>query len=249
MGYLLSTRWTKYARRLIEKACPESAVLADRLPRAWWRNERSLQRSAANGAALPLLLSGVTRIHDYTATGNTSQVHPVLPRLESTDINATYSCLSTITMPLAEHGYYVFPVGVVDQLFKENGMPTSGEMHQAPLNKIREIIGADAVLYITIKEYGSSYQVINSATTVRAEARLVDTVSGTVLWAGTVAAQENSSGGTGSIIGELVAAVLTQVINQSTDRARHVCRLANTQFGTKSDGLLFGPYHPGFGTN
>ena len=204
-------------------------------------------------AGLPLLLAGCVtpQSHDYTAyRAHFPRSILVLPPLnESTDIHATYSCLSTVTMPLAEHGYYVFPVAVVDQLFKENGMPTPGEMHQAPLNKIREIIGADAVLYITIKKYGSSYQVINSATVVDAEARLVDTVSGTVLWAGKVAAQENSSGGTGSIIGELVAALLTQIISESTDHARQVCRVANAQFGTKSDGLLFGPYHPGFGTN
>ena len=203
-------------------------------------------------AILPLLLSGCVtpQAYDYTAyRAHFPRSILVLPPLnESTDINATYGCLSTVSMPLAEHGYYVFPVAVVDQLFKENGMPTAGEMHQAPLNKIREIIGADAVLYITIKEYGSSYQVINSATTVRAEASLVDTVSGTVLWSGKVAGQENS-GGTGTIIGDLVAAVLTQVINQSGDRAHQVCRLANAQFGTQRDGLLPGPYHQGFGTD
>lgn len=204
------------------------------------------------GAVLPLLLSGCVTApsYDYTAyREHFPRSILVLPPLnESTDIDATYGCLSTVTMPLAEHGYYVFPVAVVDQLFKENGMPTSGEMHQAPLHKIREIIGADAVLYITIKEYGSSYQVINSATTVRADASLVDTVSGTVLWSGKVAGEENS-GATGTIIGDLVAAVITQVINQSGDHAHRVCRLANAQFGTQKDGLLLGPYNPGFGTD
>ena len=40
----------------------------------------------------------------------------------------------------------MFPVEEVDHFFKENGMPTAGEMHQAPLNRIREVTGADAVL-------------------------------------------------------------------------------------------------------
>jgi hypothetical protein len=203
--------------------------------------------------ALPLLLAGCVtpQSHDYTAyRAHFPRSILVLPPLnESTDIHATYSCFSTVTMPLAERGYYVFPVAVVDQLFKENGMPTPGEMHQAPLNKIREIIGADAVLYITVKKYGSSYQVINSATVVDAEASLVDTVSGTVLWTGRVAAQDNSSGGSGSIIGELVAALVMQIISESTDHARQVCRVANAQFGTQRNGLLFGPYNPGFGTD
>src|ERR1035437_652076 len=99
----------------------------------------------------------------------------VLPPLnQSTDIKGTYSYLSTVTRPLAEMGYYVFPVAEVDQLMKENGMPTAGEMHQVPPSKIGEIIGADSVLYVTLRKYGSKYQVISSVTTVTADAKLVD---------------------------------------------------------------------------
>ena len=116
-------------------------------------------------------LSGcVTKPYDYT----NFRAHPprsilVLPPLnESTDTRGTYGYLSTVTMPLAEMGYYVFPVVVVDQYMKENGLPGAGEMHQVPLDKIRDIIGADAVLYITLKQYGSKYQVLTSTTIVTA---------------------------------------------------------------------------------
>ena len=69
----------------------------------------------------------------------------VLPPVnEGTDIRATYGYLSTVTRPIAELGYYVFPVALVDQLLKENGMPTPGEMVQVPLDKVREIVGAAA---------------------------------------------------------------------------------------------------------
>src|SRR5215813_13108465 len=113
---------------------------------------------------LPVLSGCATKPYDYT---NYRAYPPrsilVLPPLnESTDVAGTYSYLSTVTYPVAEMGYYVFPVAVVDHFFKENGMPTAGEMHQAPLNKIREIIGADAVLYITLKQYGTKYEVITS---------------------------------------------------------------------------------------
>jgi hypothetical protein len=171
----------------------------------------------------------------------------VLPPLNhSTAVQATYSYLSTVTRPLAEMGYYVYPVEEIDEFLKENGMPTAGEMHQIPLNKVSEIIGADAVLFITIEKYGSKYEVITSATTVEASARLVDTKTGITLWEGTAHAQENS-GGSGNIIGDLVAAAITQVINSSTDEAHNTCRLANNMlFATKNRGLLFGPYHPEF---
>jgi len=43
----------------------------------------------------------------------------VLPPLnESPDIKATYSMLSQVTFPLAEAGYYVMPIAVVDEPFR-----------------------------------------------------------------------------------------------------------------------------------
>jgi hypothetical protein len=46
---------------------------------------------------------------------------------------------------------------LVDQTFKENGWRNPDEMHQAPPDKLWEIFGADATLYITVTQYGSSY--------------------------------------------------------------------------------------------
>ncbi|MBI5774007.1 MAG: DUF799 family lipoprotein [Verrucomicrobia bacterium] len=202
-------------------------------------------------AGLALMVAGCKTAPppDYT---NFRAHHPksvlVLPPLnQSTAVEATYGYLSTVTLPLAEMGYYVFPVAVIDHFLKENGMPTAGEMHQAPLEKVREIIGADAVLYVTVEQYGTKYQVVNSATVVQAKARLVDVKTGLVLWEGVGVAVE-SSGGSGSIIGDLIAAAITQAINTSTDRAHKVAIMANANlFTTPKRGLLYGPRHPKFG--
>ena len=187
--------------------------------------------------------------YDYT---NFRQHPPrsivVLPPLnESTDVKGAYSYLSTVTEPLAEMGYYVFPVEIVDQFLKENGMPGAGEMQQAPLGKFREILGADSVLYVTLGQYGSKYKVITSSTTVEVSAKLVDTKTGMLLWEGKCKAQENSS--SNSLIGALVAAAVTQALSSSIDRAHDVSREANYKlFTTKDHGLLYGPYHPKYGT-
>ncbi len=210
-------------------------------------NARVLTSWAA-GVFGVLLLAGCAAPAPYDYTN--FRLHPprsilVLPPLnESTDVRGTYSYLSTVTFPLAELGYYVFPVAVVDQFLKENGMPTAGEMHQVPLNKVVEILGADAVLYVTLLQYGSKYQVINSATTVQVKARLVDTRTGLLLWEGTGMAQQNS-GGSGNIFADLIAAAITQAVNSGTDSAHDCCRPANTSlFYTKNYGLLYGPHHP-----
>jgi hypothetical protein len=202
-------------------------------------------------AGLALLMTGcvATKPYDYT----NYRAHPprsilVLPPLnESTAVEGTYSYLSTVTFPLAEMGYYVFPVAVVDQFLKENGMPTSGEMHQVPLAKVHEILGADAVLYITLKQYGTKYVVISSVTTVEVTGKLVDTQTGLVLWEGKALAQD-SSGGSGNILADLIGAAIDQIINTSVDHGHTVCRMANVNlFQLKEHGLLFGPRHPKFG--
>src|SRR5436853_4068282 len=90
-----------------------------------------------------LVLAGCQTVKPYDYTN--FRAHPprsilVLPPLnESTAVEGTYGYLSTVTQPIAERGYYVFPVEVVDQYLKQNGMPTAGEMHQVPLNKVVDI--------------------------------------------------------------------------------------------------------------
>jgi hypothetical protein len=194
-----------------------------------------------------LVLTGcaTSKPYDYT----NYNAHPprsivVLPPLnESTDIRGTYGYLSMVTRPLAEMGYYVFPVVEVDELMKENGLPTAGEMNQVPLNKIGEIIGADAVLYIVISQYGSKYEVISSVTTVSAHAKLVDVKTGLTLWEGSTTIQQGSGGG--NIIADLITAAVVQGINSETDPAHDIASTANYQlFTPKGRGLLYGPYHP-----
>ena len=205
--------------------------------------------AALLGAALLGLGGCVTppAPYDYTAF---QQSPPrsilILPPInESVAVEATYSYLSTVTRPVAELGYYVFPVAVVDQLMKENGMPDAAEMHQVSLDKVREITGADAVLYPVLHAYGSKYVIFDSTTTVSVSARLVDTRSGRLLWEGqAVVAQGNNGGNQGGLLGQLVGALVAQVINSKTDPAHQVSRMANFQlFQTAGRGLPFGPYH------
>jgi len=167
----------------------------------------------------------------------------VLPPLNETiEVNAPYSYLSTISQPLGECGYYVFPVAVIDQFMKDNGLPTPGEMHTVSLAKVHEVLGADAVLYVTIEEYGQKYQVISSTTVVEASARLVDVKTGQAIWDGRAAAQQ-ASGGSGDIIVDLIIAVAEHVIESTTDEAHDLSRVANaTMVFDENGGLLYGPY-------
>lgn len=178
----------------------------------------------------------------------------VLPPLNNTtDIAATYSVLSTVSAPIAEAGYYVYPVAVVAQTFKENGLQNAGEIHQVPLAKLEQIFGADAVLYLTVERYGAVYQIIQSNVVVTVNANLVDAKTGTSLWKGTATAssaeQQGNSGG--GLVGLLVTAVITQMIHSVGDAGYPIANIASNRLFTPTSGggLLYGPRSPLYGTD
>lgn len=170
----------------------------------------------------------------------------VLPPLnESVDVNAPYNWLSTISMPIGEAGYYVFPVAVIDAYMKENGLPTPGEMHNVSLTKLREVIGPDAVLYVTIEDWGQKYQILSSTTVVKARARLVHTASGTEIWSGNAVGVEGS-GGSNDLVGALITAAITQVLESTSDSAHDLARRANIGMVYGTGGFAPGPYSPDY---
>ncbi len=103
----------------------------------------------------------------------------VLPPLNNTaEVQASDIVLSYATRPLAEAGYYVIPVTLVAETFRENGMTQATDMHATRVEKLREIFGADAALYISVNSYGTKYTFIESKTTVSVTANLVDLKTG-----------------------------------------------------------------------
>ncbi len=203
-----------------------------------------------------LLLAGCLAPHhdiDYTAYRESRpRSILVLPPLnDSPDIRATYSFLSTVTKPLAEAGYYVFPVALVDQTFKENGMQNPGEMHQAPLDKLREIFGADATLYITVTQYGAVYQILGSEIRVTAKAKLVDNRTGQMLWQGAATASNSGgSNGSGGLAAALIGAAVKQIVNSIGDQAHPIARKTSQMLlSPRANGLLYGPRSPDYEMN
>lgn len=166
------------------------------------------------------------------------------PMNDSVEVNASYTFLSTISRPLAEKGYYVYPVAVIDTFLKENGLPTPAEMNQIPLDKIREHIGADAVLYVRIKDWGQKFRVISSRSVVKAELTLVDTETGEHLWSAKAYAEESgSSNNESGLVGALIGAVVDQIAGSLTDNTYNLSRQAAVRaVNDAGRGLLEGPY-------
>ena len=173
----------------------------------------------------------------------------VLPPLNnSPEVRGTYSFWSTATIPIAEAGYYVFPMVLVDQTFKDNGVTTAGDAHSISTKKLQEIFGADAGLYITLTEYGSKYQVLNSTTTVAANAELIDLKTGELLWKGTKRQQVANDNSQAGLVGMLVGALIDQIGNNLTDKGYGVSTLVSTNLfypnAVVGNALLYGPRSP-----
>ena len=173
----------------------------------------------------------------------------MLPPLNQTpEVRASYSMLAQVTQPLSESGYYVFPVSLVDETLKENGVSEASDAHQLPAAKLLEIFGADAALYITMTQYGTVFRVLDSATTVTAEAKLVDLKTGSTLWAGKASAstaeQQNQQQGGLAVL--LIAAVVKQIIGSVTDQSHPMAGVTSQRLlrAGRVDGLLYGPRSP-----
>ena len=173
----------------------------------------------------------------------------VLPPVnESPDVKATPAVWSHAAQPLAEAGYYVLPVTLVDETFRQNGVTTATDAQDIPVAKLREFFGADAAVYIKVKKYGTSYNVISSESRVEVEGRVVDLRSGDLLWEGKAMATsaEQQQQGQGGLAGMLLMAMLKQVIGTATDESYRYAGVANFRLlGTPIyNGVLPGPRSP-----
>ncbi|MDP2716801.1 DUF799 domain-containing protein [Rheinheimera sp.] len=191
--------------------------------------------------------------HDYTAFRNADprSVLVLPPINNSVEVIAPYSLMSQVSQPIAESGYYVFPVTLVQQTFRSNGLTEAADIHAVPAQKIHEIFGADTGLYMTIEEYGTSYVVLSSETVVKVSATLVDLRSGVVLWQDSASASsaETRGNGGGGLVGMLVEAALNQIIETVTDRGFDIAAISTNRllFVEDHNGLLYGPRSPKYG--
>jgi hypothetical protein len=190
--------------------------------------------------------------HDYSAF-KSADPHSILvlpPINKSTEVVAPYSVMSQMVASIAESGFYVFPVALVDQTFKNNGLTVANDIHEVPIQKLHDIFSADAALYLTIEEYGTNYVVISSDTIVSVSASLVDLRTGTVLWQDVASASSaETRSNSGGLVGLLVAAVVNQIVETVTDRGFGIAAITNARLLSADghNGLLYGPRSAKYG--
>jgi hypothetical protein len=154
----------------------------------------------------------------------------VLPPVnESVDVLATAGVFSQLTLPLAESGYYVPAVSVVDQTLRANGVQTAAEAHAIDPARLREVFGTDAALYTVVRQYGSTYKVVASDAVVVLHAQIRDLRTGELLWQGQARASSAEQRGAqqGGLAAILVRALVEQILDSMSDRSHAIAGIAS----------------------
>jgi hypothetical protein len=166
----------------------------------------------------------------------------------SPQIGADNYFLATVSLPLAERGYYVFPVHMTKELLIESGLNDPGLIHQAEPSRLGKLFGADAILYITIDHWEAKYIVISTTVTVGFAYVMKDAKTGEVIWEHReVMNYSPQNSNTGNPLADLTGAVVNAAITKAIPNYVPLARQANEQaFGKEGQGLPAGPYHPDY---
>lgn len=195
--------------------------------------------------------SSQPEIYDYSALQQAKprSILVLMPTNETTEVDAGAAVLANAIYPLSEAGYYVFSPALVHETFKNNGIYEASEIQNVSAHKLRQIFGADAVLYMDVVKYGTSYMLLNSVSVVVVNARLVDLRSGATLWEGSAQVSDDSSRGSNDLVGMLISAVIKQVGDTITDAGYKLSASADAiLLGQNCNKcLLYGPYSPHYG--
>jgi len=150
----------------------------------------------------------------------------VLPVInESTAAEAPIAFSSTIMHPLVERGYYVFPIQPTLEILQANGVYEGGQLASVDPATFHEILGADAVLYVTLHSWDTNYAIIASSVEVSMTYQLVDARTGAVIWeddeARVVTSDTSSSGNPlADLIGAAINAAVTAAATDYVPLAR-----------------------------
>jgi hypothetical protein len=184
--------------------------------------------------------------HFRTESPRSILVVPVINK--SVDVNAPDYFLATIATPLAERGYYVFPVNMVKSVLSDDGLSDANLVHSGDPRRLGELFGADAVMYISIDRWDAKYVVLSTTVTVELNYSIKSTHTAEELWSNhqRVVYQPQASGSAG--LAGLIANAITAAMAKAAPNYMPLAHQANNgAINLKGTGLPAGPYDGLFG--
>jgi len=142
----------------------------------------------------------------------------VMPPINNTNnVEAKEFFYTTVPRVLSERGYYVLSPFLCMELFKSESAYDAEMFIDGSLERFREILGADAVLFTTIINWKKS--AIGSTVTVTVEYNLRSTITNESLFhrKGTIVYDTSVSSSGGGLLGALVAVAASALVTAATD--------------------------------
>ncbi|MFS8975308.1 DUF799 family lipoprotein [Cupriavidus necator] len=186
---------------------------------------------------------------DYTAfraeQPRSILVVPVVNR--SVDVDAPDYFLSTISRPIAERGYYVFPVHLTKRLMEDEGLSDADLVHSNDPAVVGKMFGADAVMYVRIDRWDSKYLVLQTTTTVELDYTLKSAKDGKTLWTRHQQLAYTPNNNAGGGLAGLIASAIAAAVEKAKPNYVPLAQQANASaVGPAGVGLPAGPYDPKF---
>ncbi len=168
-------------------------------------------------------------------------VVPVINK--SLDVDAPNYVLAALPIPLAEKGYYVFPVNTTKYVLEQEGYYEGERIRQESTPVLAKLFGADAVLYVTINRWDAQYLFLTTTVTVAFDYRLVSK-DGVEIWKESKVMQyQPQNNNSGSPIAMLITAAINAALIRAAPNYMPLTQQANQQvFVLGPNAIPDGPY-------
>lgn len=164
---------------------------------------------------------------------------------KSLDVDAPNYVLSTLPVPIAEKGYYVFPVNTTKIVLEQEGFYEGERIHEQPASALARLFGSDAVLYVTINRWDAQFALITTTVTVDFSYRLVSK-NDVEIWQERKQMRyqpDNNNNNAASPLAAVLSAVISAAMTRAAPNYMPLTRQANQQvFVLGTNPLPDGPY-------
>lgn len=191
--------------------------------------------------------AAVPQTKDYAAfrSADPRSVLIVPPVNRSADVEAPALILGEFPIPVAERGYYVFPVALVKGVLEDEGLADADFVHGSDPSRLCGLFGADSVLYVTIEDWVVAMAGFDVSVNVELDYVLKGCRTGGILWREhkRIAAR----GGGSDPIASLLANATLRRLPERWVFLPKVRTMNEEAFTTPGKGLPAGPYHEKYG--
>jgi hypothetical protein len=127
---------------------------------------------------------------------------------KSTSSEAPLLYISTVAEPLANSGFYVFPIDITNDFFKREGITLGDQLKGISPSKYLEMFGTDSVLSVTIHKWDTNYYLVGGNVTVELECVITSTKTSNILWSQRNTYVVPTTSSTGNFLGDLIATAI-----------------------------------------